>query len=276
MARTEFLRVLAMFSCYSEFGKVFGAKDADGAEETAGKEKDADASTLEQIDDPFARVKEKTAGIAVKLLDFLFDLFSLTLDDDLSKFLTNDANTNLAVCQVGWEDWQQEDLVNIRRTLSLHRMTVPARESSEVPAASTRGLKRSLSSADSDGEADANDRQKEVTKERVEAWRQAQTLRRKWLTASSIKTDKISLEQLDKWWARQTAAQQFQMGLLVSRTASSCWRGRGGTARLAKPRGRTRPRRLLPWKLRWTGCCSDRGLATRSSSSTAAPPRSAP
>ena len=68
-----------LFSGYSEFGKAFGAKDADGAEETAGNEKDADASTLEQSDDPFARVKEKTSGIAVNLLNFLFDFFSLTL-----------------------------------------------------------------------------------------------------------------------------------------------------------------------------------------------------
>ena len=44
-------------------------------------------------------------------------------------------------------------------------MTVPASEGSEMPAASTRGLKRSLSAADDDGrDEDANDRKKEIVK----------------------------------------------------------------------------------------------------------------
>ena len=111
--------------------------DEEKTEEEVGIEEDAD--------DPFTTIKENTAGVAVKLLDFLFDLFSLCLDDKLSEFLTSDANVNLAVCQVKWEAWEQADLVEIRRTLSLHRMTVPASESHEMPAASTRGLKRSLS-----------------------------------------------------------------------------------------------------------------------------------
>ena len=59
----------------------------------------------EGADDPFTTIKENTAGVAVKLLDFLFDLFSLCLDDKLSEFLTSDANVNLAVCQVKWEAW---------------------------------------------------------------------------------------------------------------------------------------------------------------------------
>ena len=50
----------------------------------------------------------------------------------------------------------QADIVEIRRTLSLHRMTVPASESHEMPAASMRGLKRSLSVAD-DGRDDPLD-----------------------------------------------------------------------------------------------------------------------
>ena len=146
-------------------------------------------------------MKEKTAGVAVKLLEFLFDLFSQSLDDKLSEFLTSDANANKAVCQVRWEDWQQPDLVEIRRTLSLHRMTVPASGGSEMPAASTRGLKRSLSAADDDGmdDEDANGREKEVVKERVEAWGQAQALRRKWVSASFIKADRMSKDTLDKW-----------------------------------------------------------------------------
>ena len=87
----------------------------------------------------------------MKLLEFLLDLFGLCLDDNLGKFLTSDANANQAVCQVKWEEWLQPELVEIRRTLSLHRMTVPASEGSEMPAAATRGLKRSLSVADDAG-----------------------------------------------------------------------------------------------------------------------------
>ena len=119
------------------------------------------ASGAMEVDDPFSRIKEKSAGVAVQLLKFMIDLFSQTLDDKLSDFLTSDANANKAVSQVKWEAWQQPDLVEIRRTLSLHRMAVPASECSHVPAASTRGLKRSLSAADDDGpgDEDVNDRE---------------------------------------------------------------------------------------------------------------------
>ena len=83
-------------------------------------------------------LKEKTAGVAVKLLEFLVDVFGQRLDDGLREFLTNDANANRAVRQVKWEERLQPDIVEIRRTLSLHRMTVPAAEGSDMPAASTR------------------------------------------------------------------------------------------------------------------------------------------
>ena len=106
----------------------------------------------------------------------------------------------------------QADLVELRRTLSLHRMTVPASEGYEMPAASTRGLKRLLSAADDDGQDDddANGREKQIVKERVEAWSQAQVLRRRWVSASCIRADRMSKEHLDNWWAKQTNAQQFQ------------------------------------------------------------------
>ena len=193
------------FSSYAVFAKTFGAKSGGGASSPAA----ADDVGEELVDDAFTKMKEKTAGVAVKLLEFLFDLFSSSLDDKLSAFLTSDANANKAVCQVGWEDWLQPDLVEIRRTLSLHRMTVPAGEGSEMPVASTRGLKRSLSAADDDGEddEDANGRETEMIKERVGAWGQAQALRRQWVSASYIKADKMSKDHLDSQWAKQTVAQ---------------------------------------------------------------------
>ena len=216
VAKKEFLGVLMPFSSYAVFNKTFGTEDG-GASKPAADDDDnneqmADGNA-EEGDDPFTKMKEKTAGVAVKMLEFLFDLFSQGFDDSLSEFLTSAANTNQAVCQVKWEEWQQADLVEIRRTLSLHRMTVPASEGYEMPAASTRGLKRSLSVAGDaglDDDEDANDREKEVVKERVEAWSQAQALRRKWVSASCIKADRMSKEQLDKWWAKQTTANQFQ------------------------------------------------------------------
>ncbi len=215
VAKKEFLGVLVPFSSYAVFGKAFGTADG-GASKPAAHDDETKTGMAdgngEEVDDPFTKMKEKTAGVAVKLLEFLFDLFGQCLDDTLSEFLTSDANANQAVCQVKWEEWLQPDLVEIRRTLSLHRMTVPASEGSEMPAASTRGLKRSLSVADDDGldDEDANDREKEIAKERVEAWGQAQALRRRWVSASFIKTDRISKEHLDNWWTKQTTAHQFQ------------------------------------------------------------------
>ena len=215
VAKQEFLGVLPHFSSFAVFGKTFGTTRG-GASTPAAESQEGtdatDASGAMEVDDPFTRMKEKAKGVAVKLLEFMFDLFSQTLDAKLSEFLTSDANANQAVSRVRWEEWQQPDLVEIRRTLSLHRMTVPASESSDIPAASTRGLKRSLSSADDDGpgDEDVNDRAKEMAKERVEAWGQAQALRRKWVTASCIKADRVTTEHLDSWWQKQTAANQFE------------------------------------------------------------------
>jgi len=154
VAKKEFLGVLPHFSSYAVFAKTFGTKNG-GASSPAAADDEKKTETADggenPVDDPFTKMKEKTAGVAVKLLELLFDLFSQCLDDKLSEFLTSDANANKAVCQVRWEEWLQTELVEIRRTLSLHRMTVPASEGSEMPAASTRGLKRSLSAADDDG-----------------------------------------------------------------------------------------------------------------------------
>ena len=279
-AKQEFRGVLLHFTSYAVFAKTFGtggggasAPAAESQEDT--QTDDQDASGAMEVDDPYSRIKEKCAGVAVKLLEFMFDLFSQTLDEKLSDFLTSDANVNQAVSQVKWEDWQQPDLVEIRRTLSLHRMTVPASECSQVPAASTRGLKRSLSSAEDDGpgDEDLNDREKEIAKERTEAWGQAQTARRKWASASCIKGDRMTKEQLDNWWAQQAAANKSR-GNLAKGIASSCFRGRGGAPRRALHRGRTNPSPRTPCTWHWTGSWSERAPATRSSSSTAAPPRS--
>ena len=199
--------MLPHFSSYAVFGKTFGTGGGGASTPAASSQEDTntdrtDASGAMEVDDPFSRIKEKSAGIAVKLLEFMFDLFSQTLDDKRSDFLTNDKNRNQAPSQVKWEAWQQPDLVEIRRTLSLHRMTVPASECSHVPAASTRGLKRSLSAADDDGpgDEDVNDREKEIAKERAEAWGLATALRRKWMSASCIKGGRMTKEQLDNWW----------------------------------------------------------------------------
>ncbi|CAK0818513.1 unnamed protein product [Prorocentrum cordatum] len=214
-AKQEFLRVLPHFSSYAVFGRTFGAA-ARGASPPAGGEGEGETDTAGQsgvlVDDPFGKMKAQTSGAAVKLLEFFFDLFSQNFDDSLREFLTADANVNQAVCQVKWEEWSQPDLVEIRGALGLHRMPVPACEGSDAPAASTRGLRRSLSAAGDDGpdDEDADDREKEICKERAEAWSQAQALRRKWLTPTFIKTDRLSKEHLDKWWEKQSAAQQFE------------------------------------------------------------------
>ena len=158
------------------------------------------------------KLKEKTPGIAVKLLDFKFDLFSDHFNDKLVEFLTSDANVNMPVCQVKWERWQQTEFMEIRRILGMHKMTVPAGDGSDMPAPSLRGLKRSLSATHGEGEEeeDANDRHKEIEMERKRAWGDAQTHRKKWCSASSIKTDRLTKEHIDQWFQKQTAAHDFQ------------------------------------------------------------------
>ena len=134
IAKQGFLGVLHHFSSYAVFGKTFGTGGGGASAPAASSQEDntqtdrTDASGAMEVNDPFSRIKEKSAGVAVKLLEFMFDLFSQTLDDDLSKFLASDANATQAPSQVKWEEWLQPDLVELRRTLSLHRMTVPASE----------------------------------------------------------------------------------------------------------------------------------------------------
>jgi len=145
LAKKEFLSVLTHFAGYEVFARAFGTKksgaSSSAADDDEKKKTDSEAAdrtlTEAPVDDPFTKMRERTAGFAVKLLEFLFDLFSQTLDHILSEFLTSDANANQAVCRIRWEDWQQQDFVEIRRTLRLHRMTVPASvvEASEMPAA---------------------------------------------------------------------------------------------------------------------------------------------
>jgi hypothetical protein len=221
-AKKDFVAVLANFSSYAVFAKVFAIEEAvategavGGASTPAAADADGEVAVRTVATNAYTRVKEMTAGVAVQLLEFMYDLFCCALDNHgFYKFLSNDANTNIAVCQIKWEDWDNASLVTIRRMLSLHMKTVSASEITDVPLASTRGLKRSLSWADGDeGEGeDANDRDiKEIAKEREEALRCGQTFRRNFLTTSCIKTklNKMSTDVLDKWWLTQSAARGF-------------------------------------------------------------------
>ena len=79
VAKQEFLGVLPHFSRFAVFGKTFGTP-AGGASTPAAESQEGtdatDASGAMEVDDPFSRIKEKSAGVAVKLLEFMFDLFS--------------------------------------------------------------------------------------------------------------------------------------------------------------------------------------------------------
>ncbi|CAK0824327.1 unnamed protein product [Prorocentrum cordatum] len=216
-AKQDCLRVLPHFSGYAVFGGTCGAAAA-GAPPPAADEGGEETGTAGQRgledDDPLAKMKTHTAGGAAQLLQFFFDLFSQRFDESLREFLAADARVHQPVCQVKWEEWSQADFVEIRKALGLRRIAVPACEGSGAPAASTRGLRRSLSAAGDDGpdDEDVNDREKEIAQERAEAWNQAQALRSKRLTPSFMKADRMSKDNLDKWWETQTAALQFQGG----------------------------------------------------------------
>ena len=78
MAKKEFLGVLAHFSSYAVFGKTFGTGGAGASTPAAEGQEDTkteDASGAMEVDDPFTRMEEKTAGVAVKLPEFMLDLF---------------------------------------------------------------------------------------------------------------------------------------------------------------------------------------------------------
>ena len=109
IAKQEFRSVLTHFSSYVVFGKTFGTGGGGASTPAASSQEGTKtdrtgASGAMEVDDPFSRIKEKSAGVAVQLLEFMFDLFSQTLDDRLIDFLTNNYNANQAVSQVKWEE----------------------------------------------------------------------------------------------------------------------------------------------------------------------------
>ena len=94
VAKKECLGVLLPFSSYAVFGKTFGP--AHGGASMPAADDDENNTRMEdgrgeEVQDTFTKMKESTAGVAVKLFEFLFDLFGMCLDDNLAKFLTNDA-----------------------------------------------------------------------------------------------------------------------------------------------------------------------------------------
>ena len=226
-AKKEFQGVLAHFASYEVFARTFAAirtKNGPGAGASSSaadddddeQETEAEDGTQDDVDEPFTKIKERTAPVAVKLLDFMFDLYSPGLDDILSEFLTIETNAKKAVCQIRWEQWLTHDFVEIRKSLNKHRMTVPASENSEVPAASTRGLKRSRSAAgddEQDGAGDVDEKEKLIAEERATAWREVKSQRLKVASTSYIKGlagEEMSKEHLDRWWSEQTAALEFK------------------------------------------------------------------
>ena len=240
--KAAFLTVLAPFQDYEVFGKTFAESrdtptpapdqwEEDGEGED-GKNKQQTAPTEGQGEqpqktteeekkgeeektkiDPFTAMQKSTPPYAVHLLNFLFDLFSDSLDDVLQKFLTNDSNVATPVGKIRWEDWAQDEFKQIRRQLNLHRRTVPPdTDEAPPPAQSTRTLKRSLSQAEDDDEDNQDDAslRREVQKERREAWSGVVAKRRRVATCTYLETADSRKAALDKWWGAASVAKGFR------------------------------------------------------------------
>ena len=243
--KAAYLTVLAPFQNYEVFGKTFAeSRDTptpapdklDEEDEEDGKNERQTAPTEGQGEqpqkkeeqkkeikeeeeqkkkiDPLRAMQDSTPPYALQLLDFLFDLFSDTLDESLQKFLTADANATRTVSQIRWEEWGEDRFKHVRRQLNMHRRTVPTDADDEAPAQSTRTLKRSLSQAEDDDDEDKQDaasRRKEVEKERQQTWSSVVRTRKGLAACTHLDPAGSSRKDaLDKWWAAARVAKEFQ------------------------------------------------------------------
>jgi hypothetical protein len=193
----ELLDLLSRFETFKTYSDTFLSSKATAEGSTAdGSCPDAD---------PYVSLRAKASKTGKSTLDFFFDVFNGRHDKDLA-----------AMCQKhsgAWGLLQWSELSGeagklwreLSRQLDIHKQTVGVSSTEGAPPpASSRALQRALSDC---AEGDDSGRTKEVEAERLETWRSAVTIRKKFASAS-LATWK-TLRDLQDWFEQQRSAVEF-------------------------------------------------------------------
>lgn len=186
-ARKELTMVLSKFTDYATFNTAFNTPKSDEASEEP---------------EPFKKLRGELGKVAQQMLDFLFDVFDMTFDKDISALC---AKSQGPIGLLPWTDLEGDagkkyrDLV---RQMGINKQTVSAQDG--APPASARSLKRALSCSSTADDEEESARQKEVQAERLRAWKDAQTTRKKYALVSTCKSFG-SANDIQKWLEKQPA-----------------------------------------------------------------------
>ena len=165
------LELLSVFSDYQQYEKEFGPKQNEGGSE-AETPKDGDA------DDRLDHLKKKYSSMThVRIMEFCYDLLSGVLDPAIMEVMKVGGKDPIRIDGCDW--LQAKNLAALReiyRLLNQHRQIVnlDSTKQDSMPALGAKTLKRYTSESGAD-----ELRAQELRKERSEAWRLAQTARKK-------------------------------------------------------------------------------------------------
>ena len=200
-ARTSFLAILDCFISYGTYNASFGQKPDGHASTLAGEAGDVEA---DEQTDPFEEMRTKSCKTGQCMLDFLFDLFDGTNDKDLLALLQK--NPSVSIGLLDWKNLEGDAGKKLRELtlqVSMHRQAVSVSEGAPPPP-STRELRRALSG---DGSGDQHEREEQARRERTDAWKSAQTSRKRHATVSVAKFK--TKADLQKWFLKQRLAHEF-------------------------------------------------------------------
>ena len=171
--------VLPHFDSYVKFEKAFplDVQVQDNAHVTnAGP---GDEQLANDDLDPVERMRKNKGKAGVSAINFLYDLFSGVYNDQICQEVQKEP----VLTKISWPCVDTlQGLKELTAQLQIHKSVVRV-NATDPPPASTRTLKRygTEEGADNDG------RDAEIQRERVDAWKQAQAVRRKLVTISACK-----------------------------------------------------------------------------------------
>ena len=194
--RVDCLTALAQYTNYDVFNKAFAQSEGATA-----------VGEVNEETDPFRKMRNELAKTAQMLLDFLFDVFEGQFDKDISNLCAKSNGGAIGLLQ--WMDLEGSAGTKWRdicRQMGINKKTVSVDDG--APPASARSLQRSLSCASSpDDDEAATARAQEVQNERLRAWRDAQSRRKKYALVSTCKMG--SEADIQQWFEKQKAAHTF-------------------------------------------------------------------
>ena len=197
---TDMQKVLQHFQTYTAYRLGFPAHATTQGESEAKKDGGDDGGPA---DEEPAEIMKKDLGKAASMtVDFFYDLLGGDHDKDIANVLKEHAGP------VGTVKWPKvavgpslQPLKEIVRQINLHSTVIHSGGSDGRPAVPGRGLAETT-------EGESDERAREIERERAEAWKNAQTMRRKFISIQHCKFKVAS--DLDKHYQTTKVYKDFQ------------------------------------------------------------------